>query len=173
MNANIFAKDLDGLSAIELAIAMGDDWYDTIINMQTGKIRSVDGESIVHYFVKTKDEKAIDICIRQGLPLSVKDNAGLTPLAVALQNAKDSVSIRIASKLILAGSELVRGDFDYFEDSIKTHNVMLRFNDGQTPLHIATVSGHTGIVDYLLKNNGSIRIQDMLQAAGITADKAA
>ncbi len=168
MNANIFAKDGEENSAIELAIAMGDDWYDTMINEQTGKIRSVDGESIVHYFVKTKDEKAIDICIRQNLPLSVKDNAGLTPLAVAFQNAKDSASIRIAAKLILAGSELVRGDFDYFEDSIKTHNVMLRFNDGQTPLHIATISGHTGIVDYLLRNNGSIRMQDMLQAQDIS-----
>ncbi|MBQ7159244.1 MAG: ankyrin repeat domain-containing protein [Treponema sp.] len=168
MNANIFAKDVDEIPAIELALAQGPDWYDTMINQQTGKIRSVDGESIVHYFVKTKDETAIDICIRNNIPLSVKDNGGNTPLAVAFQDAKDSAAIRIAAKLILAGSELVRGDFDYFEDSIKTHNVMLRFHDGQTPLHIATISGHTGIVDYLLKNNGSIRIQDMLQAQDIS-----
>ena len=168
MNANLFARDAEENSAIELALAQGDEWYDTMINEQTGKVRSVDGESIVHYFVKTQDEMAIDICIRKHIPLSVKDNAGNTPLAVAFQNAKDSLAIRIAAKLILAGSELVRGDFDYFEDSIKTHNVMLRFHDGQTPLHIATISGHTGIVDYLLKNNGSIRIQDMMRAQDIS-----
>ena len=168
MNANIFAKDAEENTAIELALALGDVWYDAMINQQTGKIRSTEGESIVHYFVRTRDEKAIDICIRQVIPLSVKDNNGNSPLAIAFQSAKDPSAIRIAVKLILAGSELVRGDFDYFEDSIKTRNVMLRFHDGQTPLHIATISGHTGIVDYLLKNNGSIRIQDMLQAQDIS-----
>ena len=167
LSANIFAKDAEGNSAIELALAKEEPWYDVMINAQTGKIRSVDGETIVHYFVKTRDEKAIGMCIRSELPISEKDNEGITPLALAFQSPKDSAAIRIAVQLILGGSELVRGDFDYFEDSIKTHNVLLRFTDGQTPLHLATILGHTGVVDYLLKNNGSIRVQDMMQAQDI------
>ena len=65
------------------------------------------------------------------------------------------------------GAECVRGDFAYFEDAVRSHNPLLRFTDGQTPLHIATISGHTGIVKYLLTEKSSIRLSDLLQAQDI------
>lgn len=168
VHGDMFAKDAEGNTALELALAKGDQWYDAMITPQSGEIRDTDGESIVHYFVKTRDEKAIEYCIRQQLPLSVQDNNGITPVALAFQSAANPASIRIAAALIKAGAEPVRGDFGYFEDAVRTRNTMLRFNDGQTPLHIATISGHTGIVDYLLKDKTTARIQDMLQAQDIS-----
>lgn len=168
VHGDIFAKDGNGNMALELALAKGDEWYDAMITRQTGEVRDVNGQSIVHYFVKTRDEKAIDRCIQIGIPLSVKDNKGKTPLNLAFQSAGNSASIRIASKLILANSELVRGDFAYFEDSVKTHNMILRFHDGQTPLHIATILGHTGVVDYILNQKTSLRLSDILGAQDIS-----
>ncbi len=168
VHGNIFAKDASGNMALELALAKGDAWYDAMITRQTGEIRDENGQSIVHYFVKTRDEKAIEKCIQVGIPISVKDNNGKTPLNLAFESADNAAAIRIASKLILAGADLARGDFAYFEDAVKTHNMILRFNDGQTPLHIATIDGHTGIVDYILNQKTSLRLSDILGAQDIS-----
>lgn len=168
VNSDIFEEDANANMAIDLALANGDDWYDAMITRQTGEIRNQDGQSIVHHFVKTRDEKAIDVCIKKGIPLSVKDVRGKTPLHLAFENAENSASVRIAAKLILADAELVRGDFAYFEDAVKTHNMILRFNDGQTPLHIATIDGHTGVVQYILNEKTSIRLSDILGAQDIS-----
>ena len=168
VHGDIFAKDAEENTALELALAKGEEWYDAMITSQTGKIRNVDGESIVHYFVKTRDELAIDRCIQVGVPLSVRDNYGFTPLDLAFKSAENSASIRIAARLLLAGATPVRGDFAYFEDAVRTHNMILRFNDGQTPLHIATIDGHTGIVDYILKEHTAVRIADILSAQDIS-----
>ncbi|WP_407428861.1 ankyrin repeat domain-containing protein [Treponema sp.] len=168
VHGDIFAKDAQENTALELALAKGDKWYEAMITKQTGEIRSEDGESIVHYFVKTRDEKAINRCIQVGVPLSVKDNSGKIPLALAFETAENAASVRIAAKLILAGSDLVRGDFAYFEDAVRTHNMIIRFYDGQTPLHIATIDGHTGIVDYILNDKTSVRTVDILAAQDIS-----
>lgn len=168
VNSDIFEEDANGNLAIDLALENGDEWYDAMINRQTGEIRDQDGQSIVHHFVKTRDEKAIDVCIKKGIPLSVKDAHGKTPLHLAFENAENAGSVRIAAKLILADAELVRGDFAYFEDAVKTHNMILRFNDGQTPLHIATIDGHTGVVQYILNEKTSIRLSDILGAQDIS-----
>ena len=168
VHGDIFAKDANGNTALELALAKGDRWYDAMITSQTGGIRDVDGESIVHYFVKTRDEKAIDRCIEVGVPLSVRDNYGLSPLDLAFKSADNAASIRIAAKLLLSGAEPVRGDYAYFEDAVRTHNMILRFHDGQTPLHIATIDGHTGIVDYILNEKTSVRVVDILSAQDIS-----
>ncbi|MBR1404292.1 MAG: ankyrin repeat domain-containing protein [Treponema sp.] len=168
VHGDIFAKDAQENTALELALAKGDKWYDAMITKQTGEIRSEEGESIVHYFVKTRDEKAINRCVQVEVPLSVKDNTGKTPLALAFESADNAASIRIAAKLILGGADPVRGDFAYFEDAVKTHNMILRFYDGQTPLHIATIDGHTGVVDYILNDKTSVRTLDILAAQDIS-----
>ncbi|MBQ0052425.1 MAG: ankyrin repeat domain-containing protein [Treponema sp.] len=168
VHGDIFAKDGNGNMALELALAKGDQWYDAMITQQTGEVRDVDGQSIVHYFVKTRDEKAIKRCIQIGVPLSIKDNKGKTPLSLAFESADNSTSIRIAAQLILGNAQLVRGDFAYFEDAVKTHNMILRFHDGQTPLHLATIMGHTGIVDYILNQKTSLRLSDILAAQDIS-----
>ena len=168
VHGDIFAKDSADNTALELALAKGPEWYDAMITSQTGELRDVDGESIVHYFVKTRDEKAIDRCIFVGVPLSVRDNYGLSPLDLAFKSSDNAASVRIAAKLLLAGASPVRGDYAYFEDAVRTHNMILRFNDGQTPLHIATIDGHTGVVDYILNEQTSVRTVDLLGAQDIS-----
>ncbi len=166
VHGDIFAKDANEDTALELALAKG--WYDAMITKQTGEIRDVNGQSIVHYFVRTRNERAIDCCIKQELDLSVKDSSGISPLALAFQSAQNPVAIRIAAKLIKAGAETVGGDYEYFEEAVKTRNVMLRFSDGQTPLHLATIQGHSGIVTYILNEKSSVRLTDILQAQDIS-----
>lgn len=168
VHGDIFEKDAQGNMAIDIALRKGDDWYDAMITKQTGEVRDENGQSIVHHFVITRDEKAIDTCISKNIPLSVKDINGKTPLHLAFESADNSASVRIAAKLILADCELVRGEFSYFEDAVKTRNMILRFTDGQTPLHIATIDGHTGVVDYILNQKTSLRLSDILGAQDIS-----
>lgn len=168
VNGDIFEKDANSNMAIDLALAKGDEWYDAMITKQTGEVRDSNGQSIVHHFVSTRDEKAVDMCIAKGIPISTKDAHGKTPLAIALETPENAASARIAAKLILSGSELVRGETAYFEDAVKTHNMILRFTDGQTPLHIATIDGHTGIVEYILNEKTSLRLSDILSAQDIS-----
>lgn len=167
LKANIFEKDADGNPAISLAVAKDDLWYDVMINQQSSLLRDINGESIVHYFVRTGDEKAIAYCIKNQIDLSVKNNAGKTPVALCFEDAGNYVSVKIAAALLQSGAECVRGDFAYFEDAVRSHNPLLRFSDGQTPLHIAAISGHTGVVSYILNEKTSIRTDDLLQAQDI------
>lgn len=170
VQGDIFAKDANNISALELALSKGDDWYDAMITAQSGLLRDLNGETIVHYFVRTRDEKAIDYCIKKELPLSVRSSAGQTPLHLAFENVNEAASIRIAASLLKANCDTVRGDFAYFEDCVKARNTILRFHDGQTPLHIATISGHTGIVEYLIKERTANRLSDVLGAQDISGN---
>ncbi len=168
LKANIFARDMANNSALEIALAKDPLWYDVMINESTALLRDVNGETIVHYFVRTKNQVSIEHCIRKQLPLSVKSNAGKTPVHLCFEKASDPQSVRIAAMLLQAGAEPVRGDFAYFEDAVRTHNTMLRFSDGQTPLHLASISGHAGIVSYILNEKTSVRLIDLLQAQDIS-----
>src|SRR5574344_1324455 len=105
MGANIFAKDAAENSALQLALAKNELWYEVMITEKTGQIRAINGDSIVHYFVRTDDEKAIDFCIKKQLPLSVKNKEGDTPLSLCYKRADETVPVRIAAALLQAGCD--------------------------------------------------------------------
>lgn len=158
--SDIFTKDGSGTSALEMALSRSDIYYDIMITTRSGDLRDLNGESIVHYFVKTRNEKAIGYCVKKGLPLGIKDKNGITPLAIALKNADDPVSVRIAAELLKAGTEPVPGDYSYFEETVLSRNMSLRFDGGQTALHIAAANGQNGIAEYLVENGASVSAQD-------------
>ena len=161
----IFARDAEGNTALDLALARGESWYDAVITKDVGDILDADGQNIVHYFVKTRNELAIDTCVEQGVNLSVVDKHGQTPLELAYESADDPAAIRIAAKLLLANVEPVGGQFEYFENAVLMHDLRQR-DDSQTPLHLASISGHAGIVDYILNDPvfSMAEMQDALQA---------
>ena len=60
----------------------------------------------------------------------------------------------------MAGAEEVETVFSYFQDAISARNVNARFDDGQTPLHLAAIMGHSAIARYLLKHDAETSVQD-------------
>ena len=158
--SDIFARDTERKTALEIAMQKSEIYNDIMITKKTGYAIDFDGKTIMHYFVINKNEEAVNLCISRDVPLSQKDDDGKTPLAYAFEDYADAVSIRIAASLLLANVEPVRGDFAYFEDAVRTHNMNIRSDDGQTPLHIASISGHTGIVSYLTANKARLNVQD-------------
>ncbi len=164
VSGDIFSRNKDGISALALAINKNDVYYDIMITTKNGELRDTDGETIVHYFVKTKNLKAINYCIKKGIPVDVKDNTGKTPLALALENSSDYDSIQIAATLLKFGVRPISGDYDYFENAVTERSLSMNLKDGQTPLHIAVISGHSGIAEYLIKNGANLSAQDLAGA---------
>ncbi len=166
--ADIFAKDSDGRTALEVAVAQGESWFPTMINPQTASLRDENGQGIVHHFVRARNEGALKECIDQKLGISNEDYKGRTPLMVAYESPKDYEAFKIAAMLIQADSKLTDGDFSYFEKAVVNHNPLHRFEDGQTPLHIATILGHDGAVDYFLNEKTTIPMERILQSQDIS-----
>lgn len=162
LGADIFALDAKGKSALETSLAQGEIYYDIMINEKTSQLRDVNnGNGIVHYFVLTRNKKAIDFCVNKQLNIDKKNFAGNTPLALALENPDTLVAAEIAASLVLAGAEEVDCDAKYFEHALSQRNLSIRMNDGQTPLHLAAIYGHSGIAQYLLKNGADTSAQDI------------
>lgn len=161
VKTNIFARDGNGKTALELGLAKGYEYYDALITTKTGLAKDDKERNLVHYLVESENESALDYCLQKEIPLSYVDINGETPLSIAY--SKESLKgITLASKLILAGAAPERGQYSYFEDSIKTRNPTLRFDDGQTPLHFAAIYGHEAITSYLLEQGASIKAKDVL-----------
>lgn len=161
VDSDIFARDAEGKTALELGIAKGNLFFPAMITTRTGELRDPSGRSIIHYFVKAENESALDYAIQKKIPVISPDKNGLTPLGLALQNNKSLKSINIASTLLLNGAKPEGGTFSYFETAILTRNPSLRFNDGQTPLHLSSIQNHVGIVEYLLNKGATISAQDI------------
>ena len=161
IGTNIFARDGNGFSALSLGLAKGYEYYDVILTTKTGLARDSNGRNIIHYLVEEENENAIAYCLEKDIPLSYVDTNGNTPLSLAY--AKNSIEgINIAASLILANAVPERKEYSYFEDSVKTRNSSLRFDDGQTPLHFAAIYGHEAITKYLLEKGASVKAKDIL-----------
>jgi len=165
LGENLFARNADGITALDLGLQKNEKYYDIFITTKAGEIRDDWGRSIVHYFVQTSNIEGIRTCITKGIPISIKDKDGKTPLDFAFEKIHDIKLVEIAALLIENGADEVNTDFNYFQTAVSVRNMNERFIDGQTPLHLASIYGHTAIAKYLLDNGASTNVQD---SAGAT-----
>ena len=160
VSSTLFSRDSEGVTALDRGLLTDDSYYDMFITTKACELRDVEGQTIVHYFVRTKNLKGIRQCIEKGIPISVVDDNGKTPLDVAFENLDDEEFVEIAAELIMGGADEVATDFAYFQDAMLARNVNSRFDDGQTPLHLAAIYGHNAIAKYLLESNADTSVQD-------------
>jgi ankyrin repeat protein len=163
-DGDIFIRDSDNKTALEAGLEKGSGFFDILIKPATMKMTDSSGQYIVHYLVKNRNSDALDYCIQKDFPLSNVDRNGFSPLWGAFAGNKNLPDIYIAVKLLLANAVPIRGDYGYFEDAILSRNYSIRSDDGQTPLHVAAIQGHTGIVQYLLERGATVSAQDSLGA---------
>lgn len=159
--ANVFVEDSEGITALEKALEKNEMYYELIINENTAELRNEDGETIIHYFVKTKNEKALEYAFKKNLNIDVADNNNITPLAIALSNPSSEINARMANNLLIAGAREIGGKTSYFEDAVLSRNYSLTMQDGQTPLHLATIYNHRGFAKFLLENGADTEAQDI------------
>ncbi|MDR1786592.1 MAG: ankyrin repeat domain-containing protein [Spirochaetaceae bacterium] len=156
----LFSQNGKGLTPIDLALERGESFYPAFFNTKTASARDPQGRTVVHYLADAKNTEALSYCIKEGLPLSTKDTAGMTPLGLALASPEDTASAEAAALLILGGADPVGGDTGYFEDAVRARNPTMRMENGITPLHIAAAEGHTGIAAYLAAGGANVNAQN-------------
>lgn len=159
-STSLFSRDADGYTALDLALQKDQKYFDLFITTKSGQIRDTDGQSIVHYFVKTRNIKGIQQCVKKSIPISVKDVNGKTPLDIAFEMLTDETSVKIVAELIRGGAEEIDNEYSYLWNAIETRNLNIRLQDGQTPLHLASIMGHKPVVSYLLQNDVDPTVQD-------------
>lgn len=159
--ANVFVEDSEGITALEKALEKNEMYYELIINENTAELRNEDGGTIIHHFVKTKNEKALEYALKKNLNIDVADKNNITPLAIALSDPSSEINARMANKLLIAGAREVGGKTSYFEDAVLSRNYSLTMQDGQTPLHLATIYNHRGFAKFLLENGADTEAQDI------------
>ena len=162
--SGVFVRNADGKTALEAGLEKSDAYVAALITQNTGRERDSDGNTIVHYCVRMQNASAVRECIKKGIPVSVQNNAGKTPLDIALEDSGDEKSVAIAADLIMAGAETNDSQFSYFQTAVSERNFNYRFGDGQTPLHIAAIQHHKSIARYLLANGAHTSAQDITGA---------
>ncbi len=158
--AFVFSVTATGQTIYTLARTKGPDALESIISEATITQQDVDGKTMLHHAAETLDHTAVNMLIQSGV-VSIPDDNGETPLSVVYKNPSDNASAQIASSLLLAGAEPVRGAFAYFETAVLKRNLSMRFEEGKTPLHIASANGHTGFVNYLLERKVPVSVKDV------------
>lgn len=159
--ADIFVQDSEGICALEKAINKGEEYFDLMINDSTSTLKDANGQTIMHYFVKGKYIEPFEYALKKNIDIDIPDNKGITPLKIALSSPNDYICAKMANDLLLAGAQEIGGTTSYFEDTVLSRNYSLTMQDGQTPLHIATIKNHIGIVNFLLENNANTEAQDI------------
>ncbi|MCR5387401.1 MAG: ankyrin repeat domain-containing protein [Treponema sp.] len=159
--ANIFARDSEGVTALEKGLSINETYYEMMISSTTAAIKDDQGRTIIHYFVNDRNEVALDYAIKRKLPIDDIDDEGHSPLALALSDPDSIEDARMANMLLLAGAKPIGGKTAYFENAVLSRNYSVTMTDGQTPLHIAAIKNHTGISEFLIKNNADTSSQDI------------
>ncbi|WP_027728587.1 ankyrin repeat domain-containing protein [Treponema sp. C6A8] len=162
----IFARDGNSETALNLGLKTSPSYYGIMINEKTGAAKDGEDNTIVHHFVLAKNVKAIEVATALNLPIDQKNANGKTPLELAYMNLTDDDSVTCAADLILGGAETNNEEYAYFESAVSDRNLNERFDDGQTPLHIAAIQNHIAIEKYLLVNDADNTAQD---SSGSTA----
>ena len=162
--SGVFVLNANGKTAFEEALEKSVAYDAAFITQKTGSERDANGNTIVHYCAALKNEGAVRECIKKGIPVSVQNNAGKTPLDIALEDSGDEKSVAIAADLIMAGAETSDVQFSYFQTAVSERNFNYRFGDGQTPLHIASIKHHKSVARYLLANGALTSAQDITGA---------
>ena len=165
--SNIFARNSVGVTVAELARRKGADGLNAIITPKTVLQQDGDGRTLLHQAADRLDPAATEKILASGGDTSVLDAAGDTALAIVYKKPTESASASIAAALLLAGAEPLRGDFTYFETSVLKRNPGMRFEEGRTPLHIASEKGHSGYVSYLLSKNVPVNVKDVASSTPI------
>lgn len=159
--ADVFVQDTEGTTALEKALSKNEMYYELMINENTAELRNHDGETIIHHFVKTKNEKALEYALKKELNIDVMDKNNITPLKIAMSDPSSEINARMANNLLIAGAGEIGGKTSYFEDAVLSRNYSLTMQDGQTPLHLATIYNHRGFAKFLLDNGADTEAQDI------------
>lgn len=147
-DASIFASDYDQYTPFSYAVAKSS--YPHLLTKKN--IQQKDGKlaTPLHHAVRLQNRKLVAFILTLDKPNNEKDSSGKTPIELAYETISNRTSVEIAVDILLAGGTPVKGEYAKFETAALRRNFGMRFEEGNTPLHIAAKKGQKGIVDFLI-----------------------
>ncbi len=159
--AFLFAENPAGASVYDTAEAAGIEGLQAVICEKTAEQQDSSGQTALHIAAANLNAEAAALIVEKTNSLSVRDSRGKTPLMYAYENPQNEAAAQIAALLLLSGAEPTHGEFSYFETAVLKRNLSMRFDEGKTPLHIATASRSCGFVKYLIDRGAQINAKDV------------
>lgn len=160
--ANVFAVDNEGGMPWQEAFAKENEkGFQVLITPETVKQKDKEGKTLLHIACGESYPEAAELLLENGAVIDALDNNGVTPLGYAYARAKDDTAPLVCFTLLKNGAAPLRGEFEYFENSVLKSNYSLRMDDGQTPLHYAAARGHDGFVQFFIDKGSSPNVKDI------------
>ena len=152
--ADIYAESSDGVRPAELLVENGNlDMIRAVIREENytqsfdkpypllHKAVEMGDKSLCEYFMGL-DKKAMDLT----------DAEGRLPIDIALSNKRSYDHAAIAQYLIDQGSKRSGlREFSYITDLFRNDNINIDLGEGVTPLHMAAMLGHEGLLELMIR----------------------
>lgn len=158
-NAHIFAKDKDQNTPFNYAVTK--ESYRHFLTKENIKQKDADDATPLHHAVKLQNKKLVDFILSLDKSCNEKDKFGKTPVDLAYDKIENRVSVEILVSILLAGGQPQGGEYEKFEIATSRRNFETRFENGNTPLHIAAKKGQVGIAEFLISKNVSIDAKNL------------
>lgn len=161
-DAHIFAADFDKNTPFSYSVAKNS--YTHLLTKQNVYQRDANDATPLHHAVRMQNRPLVAFILTLGKPSAEKDKSGKTPMELAYETISNKNSVEIAVDILLAGGKPAGGEYAQFETAALRRNFGMRFDDGNTPLHIAAQKGQKGIAEFLIAKNVMIDAKNIANA---------
>ena len=163
--AKIFAADFDRNTPFSYSVA--NKSYTHLLTKDNVYQKDANNATPLHHAVRLKNRKLVAFILTLGKATTEKDKSGKTPMELAYETISDKDSVEIAVDILLAGGTPVNGEYSQFETAALRRNFGMRFDDGNTPLHIAARKGQKGIAEFLISKNVVIDAKNIANSTAL------
>lgn len=159
--ASLFAKDASGMAVGAVAVAKGGELLSAILSPRNVNQQAEDGRTLLHLAADGLYENSVERILGSGATIALRDKQGRSALDYALLHPDRIEAARIAESLIVRGLSPSFAEFSWFAQAARSVDFdSVRFEDGNAPLHEATLRRQKGFVEYLLARRANPNIRN-------------
>jgi uncharacterized protein len=157
----IHHADAAGRTALAMAFSRGAAAVTDLLGEQFVNTADPEGNTPAHHAAIRGSYRITEALIDYGADINVTNEAGQSPLDIALSYTDSDDHAETARLLIISYSVMpARQEFYYAYQAVANKDVNIRFEGGSTPLHRAAEFRHRAIMRMLIDNYAYLEARD-------------